>query len=71
MSNTIKKDDGTGMDAPVNSSPAGAVTSNEATRKNPKQGIKPGVKIDRNKHGVRRETSLDQKPPKKYNRGKV
>ena len=55
---------GTGMDTPPNNAPAGAVTSQEATRKNPAQGkfksgiSKPAVKIDRNKHGIRRETSL-------------
>ena len=52
------------MDTPPNNAPAGAVTSQEATRKNPTQGkfksgiSKPAVKIDRNKHGIRRETSL-------------
>lgn len=55
---------GIGMDTPPNNAPAGAVTSQEATRKNPTQGkfksgiSKPAVKIDRNKHGIRRETSL-------------
>jgi hypothetical protein len=62
---------GTGMDAPANPTPAGAVTSREATRKNPKQGIRSGIKIDTNRHGIRRETSLDPKPPKKYGRKKV
>ena len=57
-------DNGTGMETPPNSQPSGAVTSQEATRKNPSQGkfksgiSKPAVKIDRNKHGIRRETSL-------------
>jgi hypothetical protein len=68
MSNSFKKDDGTGMAPPPNSgAPAGAVTSREATRKNPKQGMK----VDRNKHGIRRETSLIPKPPKKSGRKKV
>ena len=52
---------GTGMDAPPNSSPSGAVTSREATRKNPRQGLK----VDTNRHGIRRETNLMPKPPKK------
>ena len=57
--------DGTPV-APANSEPSGAVTSREATRKNPSQGkFKSGVqdkrsvtRIDRNKHGIRRETNL-------------
>lgn len=65
---------GTGMDTPPNSSPAGAVTSQEATRKNPTQGKfksginqRPPTKIDTNKHGIRRETSIVPKKtrPKK------
>jgi hypothetical protein len=63
--------DGTGMVPAPNSSPAGAVTSNDATRKNPKQGFKSGIKIDQNKHGIRRETSTAPKPPKKTGRKKV
>jgi hypothetical protein len=62
---------GTGMEAPPNPSPAGAVTSREATRKNPKQGLRSGIKVDTNKHGIRRETSLAPKPPKKFGRKKV
>jgi hypothetical protein len=62
---------GTGMEAPPNSSPAGAVTSREAARKNPKQGLRSGIKVDTNKHGIRRETSLAPKPPKKFGRKKV
>jgi hypothetical protein len=58
---------GTGMEAPPNSSPSGAVTSREATRKNPRQGLK----VDTNRHGIRRETSLVPKPPKKFGRKKV
>ena len=49
---------------PPNSTPAGAVTSQEVTRKNPSQGKfksgitqKPQVKVDTNKHGIRRETT--------------
>jgi hypothetical protein len=49
--------DGTGMTPPPSSEASGAVTSREATRKNPKQGFRSGVKIDKNKHGIRRETS--------------
>lgn len=53
------------------------VTSNDATRKNPSQGkFKSGVnpkrgpiKIDTNKHGIRRETNLQ--PTKKTGRKKV
>jgi len=47
---------GTGMDTPPNNEPSGAVTSRQATRKHPKQ--QTGFKVDRNKHGIRRETSL-------------
>ena len=32
-----------------------------ATRKNPRQGLK----VDTNRHGIRRETNLMPKPPKK------
>ena len=52
------------------------VTSNDAARKNPSQGkFKSGIKnnkgtlkIDTNKHGIRRETNLQ---PKKVGRKKV
>lgn len=68
-------DNGTGMDTPPNNSASGAVTSEEATRKNPRQGkLRSGVmdqrsmtRIDRNKHGIRRETNLG---PKKTGRPK-
>jgi hypothetical protein len=64
MSN-FTKDDGTGMTPPpAAGSASGAVTSREATRRHPKQGIKPRMKIDVNSHGIRRETSLDPKPKK-------
>lgn len=60
--------DGTGMVPPPNAgSPSGAVTSREATRRQPRQGLK----VDTNKHGIRRETSLVPKPPKKFGRKKV
>jgi hypothetical protein len=56
-------DNGTGMATPPNNQPSGAVTSQEATRKKPSQGkfksgTKPLTRIDTNKHGIRRETSL-------------
>jgi len=64
--------DGTGMTPPPNSEPSGAVNSNSATRKKPAQGtfrsgVRPPTKIDTNKHGIRRETTLGQKKtrPKK------
>lgn len=59
--------DGTGMTPPPVTSPSGAVTSRETPKKYPRQGLK----IDKNKHGIRRETSLDPKPPKKTGRKKV
>ena len=54
-----------------------AITSTEATKKNPSQGKfksgiqtkRPPVKIDTNKHGIRRETS--PVPPKKTRPKKV
>lgn len=67
-------DNGTGMDSPPSSEPSGAVTSQEAGRKNPSQGkFKSGIgdkrtmRVDRNRHGIRRETSLGPKKtrPKK------
>jgi hypothetical protein len=36
--------DGTGMTPPPSGAAAGAVTSREATRKNPKQGLKTEIK---------------------------
>ena len=59
--------DGTGMTPPPVTSPSGAVTSRETPKKYPRQGLK----IDKNQHGIRRETSLDPKPPKKTGRKKV
>lgn len=55
------------MGTPPNPTPSGAVTSREATRKNPRQGLK----IDTNKHGIRRETSLIPKAPRKTRPKKV
>jgi len=63
--------DGTGMTPPpAAGSASGAVTSQEATRKRPTQGLRSGVKVDTNRHGIRRETSLDPKP-KRTGRKKV
>lgn len=68
MSNGFKKEDGTGMVPPANAgAPAGAVTSTSTPKRYPRQG----VKIDTNRHGIRRETSLIPKPPKKSGRKKV
>jgi hypothetical protein len=62
---------GTGMDSPPNSEPSGAVTSAEVGRKKPSQGKfrsgfgdRPQVKVDRNKHGIRRETTVGAKKTK-------
>jgi hypothetical protein len=61
-------EDGTGMTPPpAAGSASGAVTSREAARKQPRQGLK----VDTNRHGIRRETSLSPKPPKKFGRKKV
>jgi hypothetical protein len=68
MTDSFKKEDGTGTVPPATGGAAsGAVTSREATRKNPRQGLV----IDRNKHGIRRETSTMPRPPKKTGRKKV
>jgi hypothetical protein len=67
MTNNIKKDDGTGNVPPPNDSPSGSVTSRSTINRNPRQGLV----IDRNKHGIRRETSLAPKPPKKTRPKKV
>jgi hypothetical protein len=61
-------DNGTGMETPPNNEPSGAVRSKDATRKYPSQGkFRSGIKVDTNKHGIRRETSLAPKKtrPKK------
>ena len=61
-------EDGTGMTPPpAAGSASGAVTSREATRKSPRQGMV----VDRNRHGIRRETSLVPKAPKKTGRKKI
>lgn len=68
MTNSFKKEDGTGTVPPANAgAPAGAVTSTSTPKRYPRQG----VKIDTNKHGIRRETSLVPRPPKKSGRKKV
>jgi hypothetical protein len=68
MTDSFKKDDGTGMTPPpTGDSPAGAVTSRTTINRNPRQGLK----VDRNKHGIRREISNVPKPPKKTGRKKV
>jgi hypothetical protein len=64
-------DNGTGTTPAPISEPSGAVTSREIPRKYPKQGTRSGIKIDQNKHGIRRETSLDPKPPRKTRPKKV
>jgi hypothetical protein len=68
MSSNIIKEDGTGMVPPANAgAPAGAVTSERTPKRYPRQGLK----VDTNRHGIRRETSLVPKPPKKTGRKKV
>lgn len=60
---------GTGMDTPPNNEPSGAVTSREVGRKNPSQGkFRSGVqnqraltRVDTNRHGIRRETTMQTK----------
>lgn len=59
--------DGTGMTPPPSGAAAGAVTSREATKKQPRQGLK----IDTNKHGIRREVNTAPRPPKKTGRKKI
>jgi len=50
-------------------SESNTVTSNSATKKYPNQGkFKPAIKIDSNRHGIRRETPIQ---PKKVGRKKV
>jgi hypothetical protein len=55
------------------------VNSGDATKKNPSQGKfksgiqakRPPMKIDVNKHGIRRETPSVPQAPKKFGRKKV
>lgn len=66
---------GTGMETPPNNEPSGAVTAAEVGRKKPSQGKfrsgikneRPAMRIDTNRHGIRRETTIGQKKtrPKK------
>lgn len=60
--------DGTGMTPPPSGEASGAVSSREVGRKNPKQGLRSGLKIDTNKHGIRRETNPNA--PKRTGRPK-
>ena len=68
-------ENGTGMATQPNNEPAGAVTSQEVGRKKPNQGkFRSGIanqrsltRVDRNKHGIRRETNMG---PKKTGRPK-
>lgn len=70
---------GTGMVNPPNNEPSGAVTSEKPAKKKPSQGTfrsgiqdkKPAIKIDRNKHGIRRETVIGQQNTKRTGRKKV
>ena len=75
MSN-FQKENGTSTVPPANAgASAGAVTSTEATAKKPYQGKfksgvqtkRPPVKVDTNRHGIRRETTpqLPKKSGKK------
>ena len=65
--------DGTGMTPPPNNQPSGAVTSEQPAKRNASQGkIRSGVmnqrsavKIDTNKHGIRRETSTQKRTGRK------
>ena len=71
--------DGTGMTPPPNGEASGAVTSREATNKKPSQGkFRSGVanqramtRIDTNKHGIRRETTIKPNSGKKTGPKKV
>ena len=67
MSNNFSKDDGTGMTPPPNGEASGAVTSRTTINRNPRQGLK----VDRNKHGIRREINTTPQPPKKTRPKKV
>ena len=52
---------------PAAGSASGAVTSRETPKRYPRQGLK----IDTNKHGIRRETNLNPPPAKKGRPKKV
>ena len=72
-------DDGTGTVTPPNGEASGAVTSREATRKKPSQGkFRSGVadqramtRIDTNRHGIRRETTIKPNSGKRTGPKKV
>jgi hypothetical protein len=57
--------------APANESKSSAVTSSNVARKNPTQGrakpnySKTSLRVDRNRHGIRRETILGLSKPTK------
>lgn len=62
--------DGMPAPTPINEA-SGALTSREVGRKKPNQGKfrsgisdRPAVKIDTNKHGIRRETTIGAKKTK-------
>lgn len=69
---------GTGMTNPPNNEPSGAVTSDKPAKKKPSQGkLRSGIqdqrtitRIDRNKHGIRRETTVPQKNIKRTGNSK-
>lgn len=69
---------GTGMVNPPNNEPSGAVTSKDPAKKKPSQGkLRSGIqdqrsltRIDRNKHGIRRETTIPQKNTKRTGNSK-
>lgn len=61
-------ENGTGMTTPpAGGAASGAVTSRETPKRYPRQGLK----IDTNKHGIRREINLNQPPSKKGRPKKV
>ena len=68
---------GTGMDTPPNNEPSGAVTSQDVGRKKPSQGkFRSNVqnqraltRVDVNRHGIRRETSIQQKKTGRTKKG--
>lgn len=69
--------DGTPAPTPINEA-SGAVTSNQTERKNPSQGKfrsgfsgqKPVTRVDTNKHGIRRETTVKPNSSNKKGRPK-
>lgn len=65
------------METPPNNEPSGAVTSQEVGRKRPSQGkFRSSVqnqraltRIDVNRHGIRRETNMQQKKTGRTKKG--